>query len=230
VIAAGKWVVMYKGGRSAEGQAAANSHTGALAGDWELQKALLERAGVIVCASIGEFDSALAWLATFPAGKPSRVAVLTNAGYESVVSADLLTGKVTGQHLQPAEVAELKTLLEAHKLQDLVAARLPLDVTPMAGEAAYLACCRLLAGTSADTLVVGVVPLTMRLNTTDPLQMAAFAGSLAAVARDAGKRLGVVVEGGPLFEAYRETFKQAGLPLFPSMEKALSGLQLLAQS
>ena len=44
-IAAGKWVVMYKGGRSAEGQKAASSHTGALAGDWELQKALLKRAG-----------------------------------------------------------------------------------------------------------------------------------------------------------------------------------------
>ena len=52
----------------------------------------------------GGFDSALAWLAAFPAGKPSRVAVITNAGYESVVSADLLVGAVTGQTLDPAAV------------------------------------------------------------------------------------------------------------------------------
>jgi hypothetical protein len=39
----------------------------------------------------------------------------------------------------------------------------------------------------------------------------------------------VVVEGGPLFEAYRQTFMRAGLPLFLSMEKALLGLGLLAE-
>jgi hypothetical protein len=60
--------------------------------------------------------------------------------------------------------------------------------------------------------------------------MEAFAQGLLAVARDSGKRLGVVVEGGPLYEAYRQTFMAAGLPLFPSMEKALSGLGLLAEA
>ncbi len=180
--ARGKWVVMYKGGRSAEGQKAASSHTGALAGDWELQKALLKRAGVIVCESMGMYDAALAWLAAFPTGKPSRVAVITNAGYESVVSADLLVGAVTGHILEPAEVAEVKALLEAHKLQDLVAPRLPLDVTPMADEAAYLDCCRFALRTVADTVVVGLVPLTKRLDTTDPARMEAFANSLLEMA------------------------------------------------
>jgi hypothetical protein len=60
--------------------------------------------------------------------------------------------------------------------------------------------------------------------------MAGFAESLLAVARESGKRLGVVVQGGPLFEDYRQAFMAAGLPLFTSMEKALSGLQLLAEA
>ena len=230
VIAAGKWVVMYKGGRSAEGQAAASSHTGALAGDWELQKALLKRAGVIVCESMGMFDSALAWLAAFPAGKPSRVAVITNAGYESVVSADLLVGAVTGHTLGQAEVTELKAMLEAHQLQDLVNPRLPLDVTPMANEAAYLDLTGLVARTAADTVVVGLVPLTMRLDTWDSANMDAFSEGFAEVARVSGKRLGVAVEGGPLFEPLRQSLMKAGLPVFPSMEKALLGLQLLAEA
>jgi acyl-CoA synthetase (NDP forming) len=229
-IAAGKWVVMYKGGRSEEGQAAASSHTGALAGDWELQKATLKRAGVIVCETMGSYDAALSWLAACPEGKPSRVAVVTNAGYESVVSADLLVGDVTGHTLAPAEVAELKTLLEAHKLQDLVNPRLPLDVTPMADEAAYLACAALAARSAADTVVIGLVPLTMRLDTWDAVRMDAFAQGLAQVAADAGKRLGVAVEGGPLFEPYRQSLMRAGLPVFLSMEKALLGLQLLAEA
>jgi acyl-CoA synthetase (NDP forming) len=230
VIAAGKWVVMYKGGRSAEGQAAASSHTGALAGDWELQKALLKRAGVIVCESMGMYDAALSWLAAFPSGKPARVAVVTNAGYESVASADLLEGAVTGHALAAAEVTELKALLEAHKLTELVNPRLPLDVTPMADEAAYLACAGLCARSAADTVVIGLVPLTMRLDTWDEAKMAAFAGSLAEIARSSGKRLGVAVEGGPLFEPYRQALMNAGLPVFLSMEKALLGLRLLAEA
>ena len=229
LIAAGKWVVVYKGGRSAEGQAAASSHTGALAGDWELQKALLRRAGMIVTESMGVYDSVLVWLSAFPEGKPSRAAVVTNAGYESVVSADLLTGAVTAHAFTPAEAAEARTLLEAHHLQDLVNPRLPLDLTPMADEAAYLDCCRLAARTAADTLVVGLVPLTRRLETADPARMEAFARALLGIARDAGKRLGVVVEGGPMYEAYRETFMRVGLPLFPAMERALAGLQAIAQ-
>ena len=100
----------------------------------------------------------------------------------------------------------------------------------MADEAAYLACCRLLAATSADTLVVGLVPLTMRLDSTDPARMAAFAQELLATARESGKRLGVVLEGGTRFEAYREAFMAAGLPLFRSMENALAGLAVLAEA
>jgi acetate---CoA ligase (ADP-forming) len=221
---------MYKGGRSAAGQAAASSHTGALAGDWELQKALLQRAGVIVCENMGVYDSTLAWLSAFPEGKPTRAAVITNAGYESVVSADLLVGAVTGHVLEPAEVERTKALLEAHKLQNLVAPRLPLDVTPMADEAAYLDCCRLAADTAADTLVVGLVPLTRRLETVDRAGMEAFATSLLAIGRESGKRIGVAVEGGTLYQPYREALARMGLPVFPSMEKALAGLQALAQA
>jgi hypothetical protein len=100
----------------------------------------------------------------------------------------------------------------------------------MADEAAYLACTRLVAESAADTVVVGLVPLTMRLDTTDPAKMDAFAGALAAVARDTGKRVGVAVEGGPLFEAYRRALMEAGLPVFLSMEKALQGLRILAEA
>ncbi|HLO66167.1 MAG TPA: acetate--CoA ligase family protein [Holophaga sp.] len=228
--AKGKRVVLYKGGRSSEGQKAASSHTGALAGDWALQKALLKRAGVIVCDSMGAYDAALAWLAAHPQGRPARVAVVTNAGYESVCSADLLEGAVVGHHLEASEEAALKALLESHKLQDLVNPRLPLDVTPMADGQAYLDCTGLLARSGADTVVVGLVPLTMRLNTTDPDAMAAFAGALAQVGRETGKRVGVAVEGGPLFEAYRQALMAAGLPVFPSMERALQGLRVIAEA
>lgn len=225
----GKWVVLYKGGRSEAGQAAASSHTGALAGDWELQKALLKRAGVIVAESVGQYDAALSWLSIYPEGKPSCVAVLTNAGYESVVSADRLVAPLQGHVLEAALVDELKAALVENRLQELVAAHLPLDLTPMADEKSYLDCLRIVLRSAADTVVVGMVPLALRLETWEESRMKAFAHELAAVTRESGKRVGLVAEGGAArFEPFRQGLIKAGLPVFLSMESALNGLELLA--
>ncbi|HJW73566.1 MAG TPA: acetate--CoA ligase family protein [Geothrix sp.] len=226
--ASGRRVLLYKGGRSEAGMAAASSHTGALAGDHALQASVLRRAGAVLAERIEAFDAALSWLSAYPQGRPVKVAVMTNAGFESVVSADLLTGGVTGAKLSPAESTALAALLETHGLTGLVGPHLPLDLTPMANEAAYLACANLLLDGEADALVVGLVPLTKRLDTTDAAAFGAFAKALLDLARDKGKWLGVAVEGGALFDAYRQGLRTAGIPLFLTMEEALEGLRLVA--
>jgi hypothetical protein len=100
----------------------------------------------------------------------------------------------------------------------------------MADEQAFLDCARVVLGSEADTLVLGLVPLTRRLNTTDPASMASFAASLAELARSSGKRVGCAVEGGDLYEPYRLALESAGLPVFYSMERALQGLRFIAES
>jgi acyl-CoA synthetase (NDP forming) len=229
ITASGRRVVLYKGGRSAAGMAAASSHTGALAGDWELQKALLKRAGVIVCESLADFDAVLFWLASFPAGTPRKTAVITNAGFESVVSADLVETPLEGVRLSDAEKAALAAMIERHGLAGLVGAHLPLDLTPMASEAPYLEGTELIAKGEADSVVVGLVPLTQRLETRDPEKMDAFARELLAVARRTGVRVGVAVDAGFAFDPYREALMKAGLPVFATMERALQGLRKLAE-
>ncbi len=76
--------------------------------------------------------------------------------------------------------------------------------------------------------MVGLVPLTKRLETVDAAAFGAFARALAEVARASGRWIGVAVEGGPLYDAYRQGLREAGLPLFLTMEEALLGLQLIA--
>ena len=226
--ASGRRVLLYKGGRSQEGMAAASSHTGALAGDHALQASVLRRAGAILAARLEAFDAGLAWLGAYPEGRPAKVAVMTNAGFESVVSADLLGGACRGAKLTAAETAALAATLASQGLAGLVSARLPLDLTPMADEAAYLAAARLLLATEAEVLLVGLVPLTKRLDTVDPATQEAFATALAELARASGKWVGVAVEGGPLYDAYRGALRAAGLPVFLTMEEALEGLSLIA--
>jgi acyl-CoA synthetase (NDP forming) len=224
----GRRVLLYKGGRSQEGMAAASSHTGALAGDHALQASVLRRAGVMLADRMEAFDAALTWLGTYPKGQPASVAIMTNAGFESVVSADLLGGPFHGIKLTAPETAALAAAIEAHELSGLVSPRLPLDLTPMADEAAYLAAARLLLDTEADVVVVGLVPLTKRLETSDPAIYGPFAAALAALARSSGKWVGVAVEGGALYDAYRQALREAGLPVFLTMEEALEGLRLIA--
>ncbi|WP_257306848.1 acetate--CoA ligase family protein [Geothrix campi] len=226
--ATGRRVLFYKGGRSQEGMAAASSHTGALAGDHALQASVLRRAGVLLAERIEAFDSALSWLGAYAKGTPRRVAIMTNAGFESVASADLLEGPFRGSKLTEAETADLTATIEAHGLTGLVSPRLPLDLTPMADEAAYLAGARLLLASEADVVVVGLVPLTRRLGTADPAAFGPFARALAALASGSGKWLGVAVEGGVLYDAYRQGLREAGLPVFLTMEEALEGLRLIA--
>jgi acyl-CoA synthetase (NDP forming) len=226
--ASGRRLLLYKGGRSQEGMAAASSHTGALAGDHALQASLLRRSGVMLAERMETFDAALAWLGAYPEGRPASVAIMTNAGFESVASADLLSGPFRGARLTESETASLEAAIGAQGLSGLVSPRLPLDLTPMADEAAYLATARVLLHSEAEALVVGLVPLTVRLNTTEPEAIRAFATEWAALARESGKWLGVAVEGGPLFDLYRQELRAAGLPVFLTMEEALEGLRLVA--
>ncbi len=225
---AGRRVLLYKGGRSQEGMAAASSHTGALAGDHALQAALLRRAGAMLADRMETFDAALAWLGAYPKGRPTSVAIMTNAGFESVASADLLSGPFRGARLSESETAALAATIEAEGLAGLVSARLPLDLTPMANESAYLAAAKVLLGSEAEAVVVGLVPLTVRLDTTQPEAIRAFASEWVRLAQASGKWLGVAVEGGALFDLYRQELRAAGLPVFLTMEEALEGLRLIA--
>ncbi|MBI5422784.1 MAG: CoA-binding protein [Opitutae bacterium] len=221
----GSRVLLHRAGRTAAGQAAAASHTGAMAGDLALERELLERSGVRFTASIAEFDAALAWLAAYPRLAKGPVALLTNAGFESVNGSDLFGTALPAATLGAPATEELTHLLAAKNLGGLVSPRLPLDLTPMADESAYLATAELLLRECA-VLVVGLVPFTRKLGTDAPAA-ARFASQLAALARAAGKPLAVAIDAGADYESYRTAFAAENVPTFDRIESALLGLRAL---
>ncbi len=222
----GVTLLMHRAGQTSAGQSAAASHTGAMAGDCELERALLERAGVKFSASIVAFDAALEWLGAWPTPRPGPVALLTNAGFESVNGSDLLTGPLRAAVLEPAARAALAAVLARHELAGLVAPKLPLDLTPMAGEDAFLAAAEILMD-AAGVLVVGVVPFTRRLGT-EAARAARFAAALAKLRDAHDKPVAVAVDAGVDYDGYRRAFREAGLPVFDRIETALLGLRTLA--
>jgi acyl-CoA synthetase (NDP forming) len=85
-----KPVVLMKGGATAAGQAAAASHTGALASVDRVFDGAIKSAGVLRAHTVEEAYDTAATFATQPLPKGPNVAVITTAGGWGVVTADAL--------------------------------------------------------------------------------------------------------------------------------------------
>lgn len=92
-----KPIVVLKGGRTAQGAAAAASHTGALAGDYATWEAAIVQAGGIVVEDVDALLATLTGLqcdAVRPAG--GRVAMIGNGGGITVLTTDVLAEEGLG--------------------------------------------------------------------------------------------------------------------------------------
>jgi len=83
-----KPILAIKSGRTAQGAAAAASHTGSLAGADVVCDAILRQAGIIRVESIEEMFNAAELLAYQPLPKSKRLAIVTNAGGPGVLATD----------------------------------------------------------------------------------------------------------------------------------------------
>jgi acyl-CoA synthetase (NDP forming) len=135
---------------------------------------------------------------------------------------------LTAATLDPAAREALVAALTRQQLAGLVAPQLPLDLTPMAGEDAFLSAADIALG-AAGVLVVGLVPFTKRLNT-GAAEAVPFATALAKLRDRHGKPIAVVVDAGADYESYRQAFRAVGLPVFDRVETALLGLRTLMRT
>ncbi len=85
----GKPVVLLKVGRTAESAAAAASHTGAMAGAYDVYRAALAQWGAIEVDTIGElFDAVETFAVSGKTARGDRIGILTNSGGLGVFGAD----------------------------------------------------------------------------------------------------------------------------------------------
>jgi len=175
IVRNGKSVLAYKSGRSPEGRKATSSHTASVAGDYAVCRAVLESVGVFVADTLAEFENAIKALPAL-AGKTAggrRVGLISNAGFECVILADSLKN---GFDLDLAAIAEptkariskILRPLGIDRLQDI---RNPLDLTPVADDAAFAGCVEaLLDDPNVDCAVVSPVPMTASMQTLPPAE------------------------------------------------------------
>ena len=226
-------VIIYKGGRSQLGSSAAASHTGAMTGDYHVQKRLLHKAGAVLTESFNQFNAVLKWMSAYPDLRElGKLAIVTNAGYETVGSVDTL-GDSDTERLYPLtddDRAALADILGRHGMQGLVAAANPLDLTPMADEAVYLDCVEAMIRFGAGVVMLGLVPLSEQLDTQQLTQAEAFAGRLKVLAQSSGRLIGIVIDAGVPYQRYKAVFEQQGFPVFDGMDMGVLGINVLKNS
>jgi acetyltransferase len=214
-----KPIVALKVGRSASGQRAAASHTGALAGQEAAFNAAFRRAGVIRANTSEElFDwaRALAWC---PLPKGRQVAILTNAGGPGVTAADALEANgLQLATLQPETIEGLKALLPAG-----ASLHNPVDMLASASPAHYAGALRLLlADNNVHSVLVILPPPPMHAT-------GSVARAMIPLIYAADKPVVVSVMGEKLIQEAVEHFRAAQVPEYRFPERAAAALGVLAE-
>jgi len=108
-----KPVVTLKPGRTELGSRAAQSHTGSIAGSFDMYKGAFRQAGVIQAFDVPEFYHTVAALDKMPLPKGNRICVLTVVGGPGTLCVDELmsSGEVELAHLSEETKTHLREIL-----------------------------------------------------------------------------------------------------------------------
>lgn len=212
-------IVALKVGRSAGGQRAVASHTGALAGQEAAYDAAFRRAGVLR-AETGEemFDwaRALAWC-PLPAGR--EVAVLTNAGGPGVMAADA----VEACGLRLAELSEVTRATLRALLPPVASVHNPVDILASASPELYARCLRVLLDDPGVCSVLLILPPPPR----DPAE--AVADAIIPVIEGAAKPVVVALMGENAVREAARRLRAARVPDYRFPERAAAALAALVR-
>lgn len=212
-----KPVVVLKVGKSSAGQAAALSHTGALAGSDQAFDAVFRKAGVLRAKTVAEMFGWAKTLVTAPKPTGNRVAILTNAGGPGVVATDAI--EENGLSL-----ARLSTQTEAalsRILPEAASVRNPVDMLASATPGMYEECLQaILADDQVDMALVIAPPPPM-------FSAAEIADRIIRIIIDSGKPVAVSFMGNELVRDAINVLRRNNIPEFSFPEEGISGLGAL---
>ncbi|MDY6768877.1 MAG: CoA-binding protein, partial [Candidatus Nanohaloarchaea archaeon] len=210
-------VVALKGGKSGSGKTAVSSHTGSLAGSYEVYRGVFRQTRVLEATTIDElFDYARA-LAYNPPLEGKNLAVVTNGGGFGVLTADALEDR-------GLELAEFSTATR-EQLRDVVPdygnVENPLDLVGDADTERYEQALDILATDEAiDGLIV--IPLLQPL----PLDSDVI-DTIVNVNEEFRKPLVVCMTGGEYTDLHAENLEANEVAAYSSPDRAAAAMQAL---
>ncbi|MFM6985907.1 MAG: GNAT family N-acetyltransferase [Hydrogenophaga sp.] len=211
-----KPVIVVKAGRSAAGQAAAASHTGALAGSDAVFDAAIARAGMLRVLTLPDLFLAAETLARFRDGPCERLIVLTNGGGAGVLAADEAAAQ--GVPLAPLD-ADMLARLDGVLPGNWSRAN-PVDIIGDAPAGRYVAALEALAHDRASAVLFIHAPTA--IVPSPEIAQAVLPQVTAAPRRVLGSWLGDTA-----VAQARQTFRAAGVPDYATPEDAVRAFAFL---
>lgn len=214
-----KPVIALKAGRYSAGGGAARSHTGAMAGRYELYKAAFKKAGVIEISGYEEFIDAGRVFSRFGKAHGKRVVIITDGGGIGVSMADecAARGLIVAQ-LSDEKVERLKKTFPGY-----FTVSNPLDLTGSATDEWYGDALReTLEGDDFDIAIVAAL-------WGPPALTNALPAVLAETAKKSGKPVIICSPGGEYAKTRKRLFEESGLPVFSTPEGAVRAAAALSK-
>lgn len=219
---AGKPVVLLMPGRSARAREAAQSHTGALAGDHATAMALLKRQAVVVVDSLDELVDTTAILLRFPVPPAGGTAFMTGSGAMKNLALDFCDD--LGLDLPELTSGTVEKLTEM--LPSYAVAENPLDYTTIGVRQPGLIGDILLTMLADEKIgnIVLAIPVGPEVAQRDKAEHI-----VPAIAR-ATKPAVLVLTGdsGPVAPFFLEAISASGVPMFRSADRALRAVRRVA--
>lgn len=211
-----KPVIVVKAGRSAAGQAAAASHTGALAGSDAVFDAAIARAGMLRVLTLDDLFLGAETLARFRDGPSERLVVLTNGGGAGVMAADEAAAlDVPLAPMDEAMQARLDAVLPANWSRAN-----PVDIIGDAPAERYVAALDALAQDPASAVLFIHAP-TAIVSSRDIAQAV-----LPLASAKPQRVLGAWLGDSAVAQA-RQAFRDAGVPDYTTPEEAVRAFAML---
>lgn len=219
--AAGKHIVLLHPGTSSAARESAATHTGAMAGDWQLMKAKVERAGVVLVDSLEALGDVLELAVRAKPVRRGGAAVLTESGAFKALTLDL--AEQIGLGL-PAMAGETADAMRA-AIPDFIPISNPMDLTaqPLVDPDLYRrTMAPLLADDNFAALVFGIIQTDAA---TSARKFPAIIEAVTVLKPEKPVIFAGLDEGAPVPPEYIEALRAIGVPYFPSPDRAFRALR-----
>ncbi len=210
-----KPLLILKAGKGSSGQAAAFSHTGRLAGRYEVFHSIVSQFGIREAADFDELMDATKALSYQRQSKGNRICIITNGGGSGVLAAD----ECMRQGLVVVGISGEKKASLQHLFPHFFVVNNPVDLTAQVKDEDYVTVLRELADDYDGFLIIALPNVT---------GITVHLGDLLAEAKKSlNKPITANVAESGITGKITSILERARIPVYPSPERAIRGLKAL---
>lgn len=222
--AAGKTIVLLHPGKSSAARESAATHTGAMAGDWQVMKTLVGHAGVVLVDGLEELGDVVDLAIRAGSIAAGGTAVLTESGAFKALTLDLC--EAIGLPLPTPSEKTFAALRAA--IPDFIPVSNPMDLTAQSlvdPDLYRRTLAPLLADDAFSSIVLGIIQTDVA---TSKLKFEPIIAAIRALAPEKPVVFAGLDEGAPVPPDYLATLRELGVSYFPSPDRAFRAIARLA--